>query len=347
MLANIARLSTRVALAITVTAATPLQASAHVKWFASSVDVSRPPIPLAEVITPTFVAGVFAFAIMIFVGSLVDGWAARRWPAFESSGERHAGAEEKLVRLGTGAFFLCLWDTGGTILVPELLTDAGWINLVQFAVAVLVIWRATCILAAVGMLILFSYGIAEYGVFHMADYVSFLGIAAYLALTPTGSPNALRMRVPLLVGCLAFSLMWTAIEKFVYPQWAITVLLEHPKLTLGVDPPLVATIAGFVEFSGAFYLATGRGLLRVGSAVLIIIFSAPVPEFGHLETVGHIPLVAILGLVCLSGASPLQESFRLSGRGLVLNAGAMSLLLLAMLAGWLSMYYGLQWNEFS
>ncbi len=32
-------------------AAMPLQASAHVKWFSSSVGVSRPPAPLAEVIT--------------------------------------------------------------------------------------------------------------------------------------------------------------------------------------------------------------------------------------------------------------------------------------------------------
>jgi hypothetical protein len=39
----------------------------------------------------------------------------------------------------------------------------------------------------------------------MIDYVSFLGIAAYLALTSTGFPRTLRMRVPLLVGALAFN----------------------------------------------------------------------------------------------------------------------------------------------
>jgi hypothetical protein len=154
--ANIALVAARVALVLGVAAAMPFQASAHVKWFSSSVDVSRPPTSLAEVITPIFVACLCAFAVMIFFGSLADHWVARRCPAFESSGELHAGAEEKLVRLATGAFFLCLWNTGGTILAPELPTNAGWIGLMQFAVAVLVIWRPTCLLAAFGMLALYG-----------------------------------------------------------------------------------------------------------------------------------------------------------------------------------------------
>jgi hypothetical protein len=225
-MANMARAATRVALVVMVAAAMPFQALAHVKWFSSSVDVSGSPTPLAEVITPIFAACFCVFAVMIFFGFLVDHWVTRRWPAFESSGELHAGAEGEACSPGDRSIFSSPPGTGAERSSRQ--SFRRWAGLVQFAIAVLVIWRLTCILAAFGMLVLCGYGIAEYGVFHMIDYVSFLGIAAFLALTSTGSPHALRMRGPLMVGALAFSVMWTAVEKFVYPQWAISVLLEHP-----------------------------------------------------------------------------------------------------------------------
>lgn len=211
-------------LVATAAIAIPIQASAHVKWFSTSVNVTLPPVRPSGVLTPVFLACVCAFALMIFLGFLADGWAARSWPALASSGGRHAEAEEKLIRLAAGAYFLCLWDTGGTILTPELLSDATWVNVLQFAVAVLVIWRPTCILAGFGIGALYAYGIAQYGIFHMIDYVFFPGIAAYLALTSVGSPGASWGRVPLLIGSLAFSLSWTAIEKFLYPGWTTNIL---------------------------------------------------------------------------------------------------------------------------
>ncbi len=180
----------------------------------------------------------------------------------------------------------------------------------------------------------------------MTDYVFFLGVAAYLAATSVGSPRILRMRVPVLCASLAFSLAWTAVEKFVYPQWTAQILVEHPNLTLGFSLPLVIVIAGFVEFSLSFFLVIGRGLLRLGAAVFMLVFISAIPEFGHLDAVGHIPIVGILGVVCLRGASPLQDALRLSGRGAARDAGAACLLYMASLAGLFALYYGLQWSEY-
>ncbi len=332
----------------------PAAASAHVKWFCSIADVVPPPVPLAAVLTPLFAAIGCGFALLVFGGFLIDGVVARRWPRIASSGRSNVAIEEKLVRLAVGGFFLLLWDKGavvlwergGAILTPELTNSAGWVGAVQFAVAVAIAWRSTCILAALGILVLYGYGIAQFGVFHMTDYVFFPGIAAYLALTTIDTPGALRFRVPLLSGSLAFGLMWTAIEKFVYPQWTLFVVAGHPDLTFGFPWGFVVVVAGFVEFTLAFYVMTGRGLVRFGAAAYAAIFIMAIPEFGHLDAVGHLPIIAILAVVGLRGGSPLQRLFGVLDRGRAFNAMAILLLYVVSLTGFFGLYYGLHWAEY-
>lgn len=328
----------------------PSSAMAHVKWFCISADVTRPPVPLPDVLTPFFLLSCGAFVLLIFAGFVADSWVARRWPALASTGVRLAGVEETLVRLAVAVYFLSLWTNaapvpwgeGDAMLTPELVHRGPVSGFLQLAVAVLVVRRETCVLAALGIGALYAGAVAVYGVFHMIDYVYFLGLAAYLALTPTASPRALRMRVPVLCGALAFSLMWTAIEKFLYPQWTVAVLLEHPNMTLGFDWPVVVVLAGFVEFSLAFYLATGRGLLRFGAAAFAAVFLSAMPEFGRLDLFGHLPIVAILAVVCIGGASPLQDSWRPRGGGVVAGSAGVTTLFLATLVVMFGMYYGLQ-----
>lgn len=332
----------------------PVPALAHVKWFCPVADVSRPPIGLGQALTPVFGLVCCVFLLLVFAGFLVDGMVARKWPRLASSGQHYVDTEEKLVRLAVGAFFLLLWDKGAfvswergdAILTPELMTNTTWIGVLQFAIAVSVAWHKGCSLAAVGIFVLYAYGIVMFGLFHMTDYVFFPSIAVYLALTSIATPGARRLRVPFLSVGLAFSLMWTAIEKFVYPEWTLFILAEHPDLAAGFPRGFVAIVAGFVEFTLAFYVMTGRGLVRFGAAAYASIFIAAIPEFGHLDAVGHIPIVAILVVVGLRGASPLQRLVGVLERGPAANAAAISVLYLASLAGFFMMYYGLRWAEY-
>jgi len=152
--------------------------------------------------------------------------------------------------------------------------------------------------------------------------------------------------VPLLSGGLAFGLMWTAVEKFVFPQWTLDVVAQHPDLAFGFPRDFTVVVAGFVEFTLAFYVMTGRGLVRFGAAAFAAIFIAAIPEFGHLDAVGHMPIIAILAVVCMRGASPLQRLLRVANRGRTANAAAVSLLYLMSLTGFFGMYYGLHWVEY-
>ena len=364
----------------------PRQAFAHVKWFCAIADVTQPPIALHDVLTPLFGGVCCLFLLLVFAGFLLDGHIARRWPRLGSSGQLHAGTEEKLVRLATGAYFLLLWDKGavvlwergGAILTPELMANIGWMGGLQFAIAVFVGWRKTCLLAAAGICVLYGYGIMQFGIFHMTDYVFFPGIAAYLALTSIsafGGPApshgfaarhrnsslarrlglrlasspvsmAIRLRVPLLSGSLAFGLMWTAVEKFVYPEWTLDLVSRHPSIGLGLPWEFVVVVAGFVEFTLAFYFMTGRGLVRFGAVAYASVFIAAIPEFGHLDTVGHMPVVAILAVVFLHGASPLQRLMGIWQRRPIANAAAILALYAVTLIGFFGMYYGLQWAEY-
>ena len=332
----------------------PGRADAHVKWFCSIADVTAAPVAIERVLSPLFGAVAVLFVSLVFAGFVLDGVVARRWPRLVSSGRQHERLEERLIRMATGAFFLLLWDKGAevlwlrgdAILTPELMAATPWMGLVQFGVAVSMGWRGTCIIGAVGIAVLYAAGIANFGVFHMTDYVFFPGLAAYLTLTSIGTGPCLRWRVPVVSGCLAFSLMWTAVEKFVYPEWTLFVIGVHPSLAAGFPPGFVVVMAGFIEFTLAFYFMTGRGLVRLGAAAFAAIFIIAIPEFGHLDSVGHLPIVGIMAVVCLRGASPLQRAFGLLDRRPVANAAGIAMLYVAVLAGFFGAYYGLRWAEY-
>ena len=174
----------------------------------------------------------------------------------------------------------------------------------------MVVFRRTCPLAGLGMFALYGIGVADYGLFHMMDYLIFVGLGGYLVLSHPffdRRPAWRQWRVSLIAATLGFSLMWTGIEKFLYPAWAAIILTAHPIVTFSFPPSFVTLAAGFVEFSVAFYLLVGRSLLRVDAAIVILVLLAAVPEFGALDTVGHIPFVAMLLVLVLHGPSRLQQ----------------------------------------
>ncbi|OTP76254.1 MULTISPECIES: hypothetical protein [Burkholderiaceae] len=335
----------------------PSVAFAHVKWFCSSADASISPVAPGVVLTPAFALYLGIFSGLLFVGTWIDSWFDRRWPALACTYHVTRSLEEKLMRVAVGAFFLCLWDKGAVvpwsqggeaILTPELVSGAPWISMVQFSIAAALVWRRTCVLAALGIIIVYGAGIADYGFFHLVDYVFFIGIAGYLALTSFELSGATRWRVPILCGSLSISLMWTAIEKFVYPQWTISVLTAHPSITVGVAAPVVTVIAGFVEFTPAFFLSTGCGLLRAGAGILLAIFAIAIPEFGHLDAVGDLSIIAILAVAGLHGVSPLQQRLRPArGASLPMDVSATVGIYLSLMVCFFGVYYGLHRLQFA
>ena len=345
--ARLRRLRLRIAAACTGVVPTaaillrPEAAAAHVKWF-TPTDVHTAPVPLAAVLSPTFLSVSVLFIILLLLGFLLDGWIAQAWPARLGSGLRHATTEQRLVRAAAGAYFICASAAGRMILTPELATRSSWIATTQFAIAFFLVWRRTCILSGLGVLVLYLDAMRIYGAFHLVDYLFLPSLVIYLVSLSLNSARLARLREPLLVSGLAFSLAWTAIEKFLYPQWTIAVIATHPSIALGLPVTLVTVIAGFVEFTLAFYLVTGRGLLRVGGAAYAMIFLAAMPAFGSLDVFGHLVILATLTIVVLRGVTPMQERLHFAGRGIVFDAAWMGMLYLLTLTMFFAAYYAMQ-----
>ncbi len=322
----------------------PTRAWAHVKWFAP-YDVAQSPAPIAGVLTAPFLLVFAGFALLVFGGFLLDRLVSRSGRRIAVL-ERREEAEERLLRAGIGAFFMALFAMGGVILTPELRTGADWPAWLQFGIAASMLSARTCVLGAAGILALYGYGVALYGVFHLTDYPTFLGIAAYMALTSSASARLRSWRMPILYATVCASLMWAGIEKWAYPQWTLPLLEARPYLTLGIPPGHFMVVAGFVEFTLAFYILTGLGLLRLGIFGLGLIFVSAILDFGKLDAIGHLPTIASLAAMFLHGPTPLHHRLHDAGRGLLAEARRAGISYVAAIGVFFAAYYGVQHAEY-
>jgi hypothetical protein len=330
--------------AVAGSALVPAPASAHVKWF-MPYDVTEAPASFGHVLTSHFLIVFMAFALLILAGFMFDRYVAGKWQFIAREGRR-ADLEERLMRAGMGGFFMALFAAGGVILTPELLTTAAWVPWLQFAIAVSMVFSRTCIAGAVGIVALYAYGASIYGVFHLADYPMFLGIAAYLALTSFTARRLRSLRMPILYVTLCASLMWGAIEKWAYPQWTLSLLDVRPYLTAGLPPDDFLMFAGFVEFALAFYILAGFSLVRPAIFGLLSIFIAAIFDFGKIDAIGHLPIMVPLLMMFLHGPTQLHRWFHKAGSSAVGDGHKVSVAFATAMCLFFTAYYGLQYEEY-
>jgi hypothetical protein len=271
------------------------EASAHVKWFCA-FDVAGQPRGLENVLCADFEGLVGLAVLILMLGCLVDGTAFgdALLRALNRVTSEIRSNHEILIRAVCGFFFVTLWSLEGILLTPELKTSAVWIPWLQLAIAAGLIWRRTMPLSGLGIAVLFALAVRDYGVFHLADYPVFLGLAAYLALV--GLERDLFGVRPLDVArySAAITLMWASIEKWAYPEWSFPLFIEHPALTMGVDGEFFMRAAGVIEFTLAFALLWTPLVRRASAVVLAAMFVAATFEFGKLDMIGHAPIVVVL-----------------------------------------------------
>lgn len=328
---------------ISVYCLVPADAQAHVKWFAP-YDVHGEPLPVLAVVNTQYVTAFVGFLLLISGGFILDRLATRWWPGLMAPGEQ--GKADMVLRAGVGAFFVALFATGGVILTPELQTTAEWTSWIQFGIALSMISARTCVLGGIGILVLYGYAIRQYGLFHLADYPMFLGIAAYMILTSCPLERIRAARMPIIYVTVCSSLMWVAVEKWAYPQWTYPLFAERPYLTFGVPVGNFVVLAGFVEFALAFYILFGLGLLRIAILGFGLIFVAAVADFGKIDAIGHLPVIAAFAAMFLHGPTVLHRAF-LNARGsLYVEARRAGVYFVGAICLFFVAYYGLQRTGF-
>ncbi|SFL90038.1 hypothetical protein [Methylobacterium pseudosasicola] len=271
------------------------EAQAHVKWFCA-YDVAGQPQGLEQVLCANFEGLTVLALVCLMFGCLAEGTplGGALLNALDRVTSRIRTDTELLVRATLGFFFVSLWDLGGIILTPELKTDVAWIPWFQLALAACLIWRRTMPLTGLGIVFLFSFATAQYGVFHLADYPIFLGVAVYLICRGLDiTPFDIRP-LDLVRWTAAITLMWASIEKWAYPEWTAPLLAAKPQMTLGATPELFMQAAGVIEFTLAFALLWTPLVRRTAAIILAAIFVSAVFEFGKVDAIGHSGIIVVL-----------------------------------------------------
>lgn len=317
---------------------------AHVKWF-SPYDLSTAPVALNHLLSSQFFIILCLSLVMIFTAYVLDGywsdsqanWAISKLPLSKFNASYDP---TNVLRIATGIFFVVVAMYGGIILTPELKTEMRWVPLLQISMAILLLFRRTLCLTGLGIIALYLYAISQYGLFHLMDYVVFLGLAAYLIFSSSNRHSLLRLRLPALYIGVSVTLLWAAMEKFLYPQWSMPLMEQHSSITFGIEPNLYICIAGFVEFVLAFMLLTGRMLKIVAAVVLTLMFVLAIAEFGKIDAVGHLPIIAALIIMQAEEQQPYVISW-FQKRSILVNAGYITLIYVAFLVLFFALYYGL------
>lgn len=278
----------------------PAAAHAHVKWF-SEFSFGDRPLTVAQAATPAFFG--LALLSMAVIGGMVlldrrlenvawyrglNGWLADR-----------RGDALLVMRIGMFATLLLAWQAD-SLLAPELPVWSGSIGWAQFALALLLLFPRTVPVAGGGLLVLYGLAAVRFGGFHLLDYLFFAGVGWYLLVSRGPSERIRGTGIPALYATVGFSLCWVALEKIVYPQWALYLLEQNPQLTLGLDVRFFLLAAAFVEFSLGYLLIINL-LQRPLALAITIVFFLTTAIFGKLEVIGHTAIHAALIVFLLEG----------------------------------------------
>jgi len=330
-------------------------ADAHVKWFVE-FDISEQPLPIGEVIDKTFVYMFIASVIACYLFFLVDRYIYEEgyFAEFDKKLKLFDNLANIIMRVSTGIFFLSLflwWVFGygdSFFITPELTTKSPIIPWVHLLIALCVISRYTTPITGVGIFLLWVFGVSEYGLYHMLDYPIFLGIAYFLTVSISKSKGWLKSAFVVLFACTGITLIWASVEKFAYADWTNPIFEQNPEMLAGMSPGLFMKISGFVEFFVTFILLGAVSVVgRLISLGLMSIFVLAVVQFGIVDAIGHLMIVAILFVLIVRGPTDARNMLVLPDKSLFTEAYFMTgLYYLAFVTVFL-LYYGLHYLFFA
>lgn len=278
----------------------PLPVLAHVKWF-SAFTFTEKPLMLQEILSPMFfwfaAGSILTIVILVYVDEKLThtSW----YHNLSTYLSRYAGKSNLIIRVATGAVLLLSWQSNA-LLVPELIEYNVWIELSQLALAILILSNRLIKYAGLGVILLYFIALFKFGAIHLLDYVYLVGAGYYLAVSESDSRKLKASALPALYASVGFSLCWVALEKIVYPGWALQILTENPVLTFGLDLDFFLMSAAFVEFSLGFLLIVCM-LQRPIALAVTVLFMSTTLIFGKMEFIGHAIVHAVMIVFLLQG----------------------------------------------
>jgi hypothetical protein len=289
-------------------------ACAHVKWFVD-YDITKPPLPIGEVLGGTFIAYLLISATLIYLFFLVDRFLYKRGflAAFDQRLRMFDGRSIRIMRISASVFFISLWlwylsGAPGFYLTPELKTTATsvpWLHLVLGLCALLPL---TTPITGLGIFVLYALAANEYGWYHLIDYLIFLGIGYFFLVANVARGQWRKSGFIVLFASTGLTLIWASVEKFGYPQWTYPLLEKNPGMLMGMSPHAYVVLAGFVEFNVTFILLGAVSVVgRLVALGLQAVFMLAILKFGLIDAVGHLMIIATLFVLVVRGPTSARE----------------------------------------
>lgn len=272
-------------------------ANAHVKWFAPYI-VGAPPQPIGATLANTwFWLGIALVLVFFLATRAVEKSAAGETilRGLDRMTDPIWNRMDDFVRAVVGAFFIAIFAVGGVYLTPDLKTPSEIVSWGQLLIAMMIFFRGTQPLAALGIIILWLLALRDYDIFHLLDYLALgLGVAVYLVMEASSNEELRKHRFQALRWGVAIALMWSSLEKFAYPDWFYPLVEEKPFLTFGLPRDVFIPMAGVSEFTMGFGLLWTPMVRRLSAIALFVIFNAAVYPFGRVDLIGHALIMAVI-----------------------------------------------------
>ncbi len=321
---------------------------AHVKWFAV-FDVTAAPKQIGAVLNGQFVTFFLVSVIAVCAFFAADRTAYRRGLLrdFDARLKRLDDLSVLILRLSAAVFLISLWvwyELQGTAfyITPELKTHSAYVPWLQLALGCCALFRRSVPAVSLGIFAFFGFAIRDYGLFHLLDYMIFVGLAYFFVVATITRGKWRQSGFVVLFAATGITLLWAAMEKFAYPDWSYSMLHSHTGMLMGLQPETFMVLAGFVEFSVAFILLGAVSIAgRIVALVFQAIFMLAIFEFGPLDAIGHLMIIAILFVLFLRGPTNAREILVLREKSVAMEVYfMMGLYFLAFVMIFIA-YYGL------
>ena len=323
------------------------ESSAHVKWF-TEFDNAKPPLPISDVLTKTFIGFFIASVVAIYLFFLGDRYAFKKGylVKLDLRLRMFDALSIHIMRGAAAVFFFSLFAyhefTGVSFfLTPELKTDLPIVPWVHLALGVFALSRHSAPLLGAGILGLYVASVQKYGIYHLIDYLIFLGIAYFFLVTNIHKGSWKKSGFIVLYALMGLTLLWASVEKWGYPQWTYPLLARDPSLLMGMEPYSYMVLAGFVEFNVIFLLLGAASIVtRIIALALESVFILAIFKFGLIDAIGHLMIIAILFVLIVRGPTEARSILCLREKSIWMEAYFMTGLYYFAFVNIFLMYYG-------
>lgn len=323
-------------------------AEAHVKWFVE-FDVTAPPAPIGEVLNGDFVKMFLISVVGVYLFFLADRYIYEEGilAEFDNKLKLFDDLANAVMRVAAGIFFFSLfvWYLiygASFYLTPELKTSAAYVPWIHLVMALSLLSRRSAPVAGVGIFFMYIAAVFDYGVFHLLDYMIFLGIGYFLTVSSSTSKGWLKSGLVVLFACTGLTLIWASVEKFAYADWTNPLFEKNPNILMGMGPQRFMQVSGFVEFFVTFILLGAVSVVgRLISLGFMSVFVLAVLQFGIVDALGHLMIVAILFVLIVRGPTDARNMLVLPDKSLFTEAYFMTGLYFLAFVMVFILYYGI------